>query len=954
MPDKKVDDYWTEDMDPRKKITYEVVYPDSFEFVVDYDFSRDNVEVNPIPAKTYSYKLDPFQRKSIDCLERKESVLVSAHTSAGKTAIAEYAIAMSLRDHQRVIYTSPIKALSNQKYRDLEQEFSDVGLMTGDVTISPNATVLVMTTEILRSMLYKGSDILREVAWVIYDEIHYMRDKERGVVWEESIILLPDSVRFVFLSATIPNARDFAGWIAKIHNQKVNVVYTEYRPVPLQHYLFPVGGDGLFLVIDDKGNFREQNFTKALSGLTMSTLESQINEDKKKRSKKPTDDLQKIVSLVMERNLDPVIVFSFSKKDCEAYALLMAKMDFTSTDEKKLIADIYKNAISSLNNDDRNLPQVKSVLPLLVRGVGIHHGGLLPIIKETIEILFQEGLLKILFATETFAMGINMPAKTCIFTSLRKYDGEEYRMITSGEYIQMSGRAGRRNKDAKGIVIQIVDEVNQSDGIKHILTGKADPLFSSFHLGYNMLLNLLRVENADPEYMIRKSFFQYQNELVAPRIQKEIDELQTRIDSIHVENEKMIFTVYQMRQAAEKLNLQIHAIEMTPKYILPFLQNGRLIHDGHNDYGWGAIVCFNKNKDYQENETSVEAKYVIDVAIKCSERSTLASLIPPETGKVAKVQVTQIFMNCIEALSSIRIFMPKDLRPATNRATVEKTVAEVVKRYNGNVPCLDPKKDIKIEDETFDKLLTNYERLIQRLSSLNFDLNNEANAAEYHEYEKKMELTEQLTNHKKDIQKAKELVLTETLQKMKRVLRRLGYLDDGDVVQAKGRVACEINSADEILITELIYDGVFIDLSPQQCVALLASIVFQEKDDETVKVRAEMQPPYNKLKETARRVATVFNECKLPVDVDEYVNALKPTMLEIVYEWASGSKFSDICKLTTIFEGTIIRCIRRLDELIQEVQSALLAIGDKKQAEKFEEGSKLIKRDIVFAASLYL
>ena len=161
------------------------------------------MEINPVPAKTYSYNLDPFQRKSIDCLERKESVLVSAHTSAGKTAIAEYAIAMSLRDHQRVIYTSPIKALSNQKYRDLEQEFSDVGLMTGDVTISPNATVLVMTTEILRSMLYKGSDILREVAWVIYDEIHYMRDKERGVVWEESIILLPDSVRFVFLLSLI-------------------------------------------------------------------------------------------------------------------------------------------------------------------------------------------------------------------------------------------------------------------------------------------------------------------------------------------------------------------------------------------------------------------------------------------------------------------------------------------------------------------------------------------------------------------------------------------------------------------------------------------------------------------------------------------------------------------------------------------------------------------------------
>ena len=262
---------------------------------------------------------------------------------------------MSLRDHQRVIYTSPIKALSNQKYRDLEQEFSDVGLMTGDITINPNATVLVMTTEILRSMLYKGSDILREVAWVIYDEIHYMRDKERGVVWEESIILLPDSVRFVFLSATIPNARDFAGWIAKVHNQKVNVVYTEYRPVPLQHYVFPVGGDGISLVIDDKGKFREQNFAKALSTLGMSTLASQVNEDKKKKNKKPTEDLQQIVSLVMDRNLDPVIVFSFSKKDCEAYALQMAKMDFTSVDEKNLIAEVGSDGAYDVDLQERYL-----------------------------------------------------------------------------------------------------------------------------------------------------------------------------------------------------------------------------------------------------------------------------------------------------------------------------------------------------------------------------------------------------------------------------------------------------------------------------------------------------------------------------------------------------------------------------------------------------------------------
>jgi len=212
------------------------------------------------PARKYPFALDPFQRRSIACLERNESVMVSAHTSAGKTVVAEYAIAMALRDGQRVIYTSPIKALSNQKYRDLVEEFKDVGLMTGDVTIAPQAACLVMTTEILRSMLYRGSEVIKAVKWVIFDEIHYMRDKERGVVWEESIVLLPDSVRFVFLSATIPNAKEFAAWTAQLHNQVCHVVYTDYRPTPLQHFIFPAGGEGVYLVVDEKGKFRSDNF----------------------------------------------------------------------------------------------------------------------------------------------------------------------------------------------------------------------------------------------------------------------------------------------------------------------------------------------------------------------------------------------------------------------------------------------------------------------------------------------------------------------------------------------------------------------------------------------------------------------------------------------------------------------------------------------------------------------
>jgi ATP-dependent RNA helicase DOB1 len=280
------------------------------------------------PAKTYPFTLDPFQTQAILCIENNQSVLVSAHTSAGKTVTAEYAIALSLSLKQRVIYTTPIKALSNQKYREFYEEFSDVGLVTGDVTINPTASCLVMTTEILRSMLYRGSEIMREVGWVVFDEIHYMRDKERGVVWEETIILLPDNVHYVFLSATIPNARQFAEWIAHLHKQPCHVVYTDYRPVPLQHFMFPSGGDGIHLVVDEHGKFREDNFSEAMGKIACSGGEK--GGKGKRSSQKEGSDCFNIVKMIMERNFAPVIVFSFSKKECEAYALQMAKLDFNT------------------------------------------------------------------------------------------------------------------------------------------------------------------------------------------------------------------------------------------------------------------------------------------------------------------------------------------------------------------------------------------------------------------------------------------------------------------------------------------------------------------------------------------------------------------------------------------------------------------------------------------------
>jgi len=262
---------------------------------------------------------------------------------------------------------------------------------------------------------------------VVYDEIHYLRDKDRGVVWEESIILAPPSVRFVFLSATIPNAREFAQWVVKTHRSPCHVVYTDYRPTPLQHYLHAAGSDGLYLIVDEKSAFREDNFQKAMAEMQDAAVSDTKRQAGDKKRADGKGDIHKIVKMVMERNYDPVIVFAFSKRKVEQLAQQTVSLDLCTEEEKALVEAVFWNALDCLSPDDKRLPQVTNLLHMLKRGVGVHHSGLLPILKEVVEILFQEGLLKALFATETMSTGLNMPAKTVVFTSPRKFDGGAFR-----------------------------------------------------------------------------------------------------------------------------------------------------------------------------------------------------------------------------------------------------------------------------------------------------------------------------------------------------------------------------------------------------------------------------------------------------------------------------------------------------------------------------------------------
>uniref|UniRef100_A0A665UKW3 Exosome RNA helicase MTR4 n=1 Tax=Echeneis naucrates TaxID=173247 RepID=A0A665UKW3_ECHNA len=899
-------------------------------------------------AKEYPFVLDPFQREAILCIDNNESVLVSAHTSAGKTVCAEYAIALALREKQRVIFTSPIKALSNQKYREMYEEFQDVGLMTGDVTINPTASCLVMTTEILRSMLYRGSEIMREVAWVIFDEIHYMRDAERGVVWEETIILLPDNVHYVFLSATIPNARQFAEWICHLHKQPCHVVYTDYRPTPLQHYIFPAGGDGLHLVVDENGDFREDNFNTAMQVLRDAG-------DSGGSSGGPSS-VFKIVKMIMERNFQPVIIFSFSKKECEAYALQVAKLDFNRDDEKRLVEEVFNNAVDCLSDEDKKLPQVEHVLPLLKRGIGIHHGGLLPILKETIEILFSEGLLKALFATETFAMGINMPARTVLFTSARKFDGKNHRFITSGEYIQMSGRAGRRGMDDRGIVIFMVDEKMSPAVGKQLLKGSADPLNSAFHLTYNMVLNLLRVEEINPEYMLEKSFYQFQHYRALPGVVEKIKKLEEQYHGIEIPNEESVVTYFKIRQQLAKLGKEIQEFVHKPKYCLPFLQPGRLVKVKNEDadFGWGVVVNFCKKSNVKVYS---EPLYVVEVLVHCSKDSVKDAATeaakPAPPGETGEMLVVPMMLHLLTSISSVRLYIPKDLRPFDNRQLMLKSIQEVQKRFPDGVPLLDPIDDMGIKDPALKKVIQKVEAFEHRMYShpLHSDPNLES---VYSLCEKKALIAADVRTAKRELKKARTVLQMDKLKCRKRVLRRLGFASPSDVIEMKGRVACEISSADELLLTEMVFNGLFNDLTVEQATALLSCFVFQENASEMPKLTEQLAAPLRQMQECAKRIAKVSADAKLDVDEETYLNQFKPHLMDVVYAWANGSTFAQICKMTDVFEGSIIRCMRRLEEVLRQMCSAAKAIGNTELENKFAEGITKIKRDIVFAASLYL
>ncbi|VDN23841.1 unnamed protein product, partial [Cylicostephanus goldi] len=583
----------------------------------------------------------------------------------------------------------------------------------------------------------------------------------------------------------------------------------------------------------------------------------------------------------------PCIIFSFSRKECEAYALSLKDMDFNEEEEKKLVREIYNSAIDLLSDEDKKLPQIGQVqlavviLPLLLRGIGVHHSGLLPILKETVEILFGEGLLKTLFATETFSMGLNMPARTVLFTSARKFDGADnrwaslitialfvfsaklsflLRWITSGEYIQMSGRAGRRGKDDRGLVILMVDHKMSSEDAKQIIKGATDPLNSQFRLTYNMVLNLLRVEGVNPEFMLERSFYQFQNYDAIPGLKKKTQEKAIEIENMHLEHERDITAFFDMEKqgATDPLNSQFRltynmvlnllrvegvnpefmlersfyqfqnydaipglkkktqekAIEIEnmhleherditaffdmekqianlqttikkticmPKYLVPFLHAGRMIHvvAGTRDFGWTVLVNFHR-------KTNVD-----------------------DSSQMATWDVVSIALDCVDEISAVRLKLPRKL-DSNSKGVIEQmikvsiTEIQSVKQRFAKIPLLHPVNDMRITEPAFVHAVEKATELEQRSQEHPLRKNRDfemikkqylvkvrssfkifGESSKIFIFPFKEEKRRELKSLEEELRKAQSVLQLDELSHRKRLLRRLEYADKSDIITEK-------------------------------------------------------------------------------------------------------------------------------------------------------------------------
>ena len=841
----------------------------------------------------YEFGLDPFQLEACAALEAGSGVLVAAPTGAGKTVVGEFAVHLALATGTKCFYTTPIKALSNQKYGDLLARHgpANVGLLTGDNAINGDAPVVVMTTEVLRNMLYARSDALRGLGYVVMDEVHYLSDRYRGAVWEEVIIHLPESVRIVSLSATVSNAEEFADWLVTVRGE-TRIVLEETRPVPLfQHMMAGPRLYDLFAEGPDKA------LTVNPSLMRFAREQARVTRDADRRHQRGPRGGVRVPSRsdVIERldadGLLPAITFIFSRAGCEAAVLqcLRAGLRLNSAEERERVREYVELRCADIPQEDLAVLGYGEWLDGLERGLAAHHAGMIPTFKECVEELFVRGLVKAVFATETLALGINMPARSVVLEKLSKWNGEAHADITPGEYTQLTGRAGRRGIDVEGHAVVLWTEGTDPLAVAGLASTRTYPLRSSFRPSYNMAVNLTSTVGRDKaRALLESSFAQFQADRGVVGLARQVSRNTEALDGYR---EAMAchlgdFTDY----AALRLRLREREASIARDGArqrktaavasLEKLRIGDVVRVPSGRFA-GLAVVLDPGLDESSPAPQVltEDRQVRHLSIE----NFPAAVVPLGSVRVPRnfnARSPQARRDLASSLRNLNVPRGERVRRGRSAAADDEEIARI-RRALREHPChgCDEREDHARWAERYHRLAADTESLRGRVAGR--------------------------TNS-----------IARTFDRVCQVLTRLGYLD-GETVSATGAQLARVYTESDLLVVECLRQGLWNGLTPQELAACASLVVFEARGpgDQAPKL------PGGRVREVLREMAHVYGELA-DLEAEHGLDFLRdpdPGFAWAAWRWAGGARLETVLDETDLTAGDFVRWVKMLLDLLDQV-----------------------------------
>jgi ATP-dependent RNA helicase HelY len=883
-----------------------------------------------------SFELDPFQIEACEALEAGHGVLVCAPTGAGKTVVGEFAVHLALAEGRKCFYTTPIKALSNQKHADLTARYGagKVGLLTGDTSVNGDAPIVVMTTEVLRNMLYAGSNALKGLGYVVMDEVHYLADRFRGAVWEEVILHLPDRVRLVSLSATVSNAEEFGEWLVEVRGD-TTIVVDEHRPVPLwQHMMVGPQMMDLFVGEDPQGEARinPQLLRRIQDVGQMQAWQGRGRARKPPQTRsrfKPPSRIDMIQRMDAAALL-PAIVFVFSRAGCEAAVVQCARsgVRLNSDAEVTEIRRIVNAKTKELPEGDLGVLGYWEWREALERGFASHHAGMLPAFKETVEELFVRGLVKVVFATETLALGINMPARTVVLERLVKYNGEAHVDLTAGEYTQLTGRAGRRGIDIEGHAVVLWQPGVDPKQVAGLASTRTYPLRSSFRPGYNMAVNLVaRLGSQAARGLLEQSFAQFQADRSVVGVSRRIERNQQAL-------------------AGYAESMTCHLGDFTE-----YAELRRKLSDREK-----SLARQNSSARRAEAAASLERLRKGDViAVPTGRRSGLAIVIDPgldpmgdprpfvltEDRWAGRLSVAD-FPHPVEALGRVRLPKQVDVRSPRSRRDLASTLQ--------NTGISAPTRAKRRSGPDDDAELAALRRALRAHPCHGCeDRESHARWAErYHRLRAENQQLEQkvaATTHS----------LARGFDRIRKLLTERDYLSGNETeeVTEHGRRLARLYGESDLLAAECLRNGIWQGLGPAELAAVVSALVYEARRDGPMEARVPTGPVTEALAETARLWAGL--------DEDERRHKLDRTRQPDagfawpVYRWARGESLERVLVAAEsagqeLSAGDFVRWCRQVIDLLDQIKD-VLGTGDEVGATA-AQAVKDIRRGVVAMGTL--